>query len=68
MSCGNHCYEIGGPWISEDPNCPVHGHEAQRAEKAREEADAAKDARITELEQRVEAVELALEALKGAKR
>jgi hypothetical protein len=24
------CYRIGGPWIAEDPNCPVHGTEAQR--------------------------------------
>jgi len=20
------CYEIGGPWIDVDPNCPIHGH------------------------------------------
>jgi len=19
------CYQIGGPWIAEDPSCPVHG-------------------------------------------
>ena len=24
------CYRIGGPWVAEDPNCPVHGTEAQR--------------------------------------
>lgn len=24
------CYKIGGPWIAEDPNCPVHGTQAQR--------------------------------------
>jgi hypothetical protein len=24
------CYKIGGPWIAEDPNCPVHGTEARR--------------------------------------
>jgi hypothetical protein len=23
------CYKIGGPWIAEDPNCPVHGTEAR---------------------------------------
>lgn len=22
------CYKIGGPWIAEDPDCPVHGQEA----------------------------------------
>lgn len=30
MNCGHECYKIGGPWIAEDPNCPVHGQEAQR--------------------------------------
>lgn len=53
MSCGNHCYEIGGPWISEDPNCPVHGHEAQRRDREREEQETAKDTRIGELEEEV---------------
>jgi hypothetical protein len=24
------CFQIGGPWISEDPNCPVHGIAAQK--------------------------------------
>ena len=19
------CYQIGGPWIAEDPSCPLHG-------------------------------------------
>jgi hypothetical protein len=28
MSCD--CYTIGGRWIAEDPDCPVHGTEAQR--------------------------------------
>jgi len=31
------CYMIGGPWVAEDPNCPVHGHAAQRE---REEMEA----------------------------
>lgn len=22
--CGNECYKIDGPWITYDPNCPVH--------------------------------------------
>ena len=29
------CYQIGGPWIAEDPDCPVHGTEAQRKERER---------------------------------
>jgi len=24
------CYQIGGPWIAEDPDCPEHGHAAVR--------------------------------------
>ena len=27
MSC--ECYQIGGPFIAEDPDCPEHGREAQ---------------------------------------
>lgn len=34
MMC--ECYQIGGPFIAEDPDCPVHGKEAQRR---REEYD-----------------------------
>jgi hypothetical protein len=37
MKCGYQCHEIGGPWISENPECPVHGIEAQREEKYREQ-------------------------------
>lgn len=37
--CGHQCHEIGGPWISFNPDCPVHGYEAQRiAKEAEEEA------------------------------
>ena len=25
MNCGHPCFEIGGPFIAEDPTCPVHG-------------------------------------------
>lgn len=31
------CYKIGGPFIAEDPDCPVHGTEAQAARREREE-------------------------------
>jgi hypothetical protein len=30
MLCEYECYQIGGPWIAENPRCPVHGVEAQR--------------------------------------
>jgi hypothetical protein len=26
------CFQIGGPFIAEDPDCPVHGRDAQRRE------------------------------------
>lgn len=32
MSC--ECYTIGGPFIAEDPMCPIHGVAAQVAEQA----------------------------------
>lgn len=31
MSC--QCYQIGGPFISEDPDCLVHGADARRRER-----------------------------------
>lgn len=37
MSCGRGCYEIGGPWITCDPECPDHGYAArERAERTSE--------------------------------
>jgi hypothetical protein len=27
------CHQIGGPFIAEDPNCPVHGRDAQEREE-----------------------------------
>jgi hypothetical protein len=35
VTCANRCHEIGGPWVSYDPNCPVHGDEAREAESRR---------------------------------
>ena len=26
MPCAYRCHEIGGPWIAENPDCPIHGH------------------------------------------
>ena len=25
LMCPWRCYEIGGPWIAENPDCPFHG-------------------------------------------
>lgn len=30
------CYQIGGRFVAEDPDCPAHGLEAQRLEAERE--------------------------------
>ena len=24
MDCGYECHQIGGPWIAENPDCPIH--------------------------------------------
>ncbi len=32
MNCGYECYQVGGPWIAENPACPVHGAEAPQRE------------------------------------
>lgn len=31
MSC--QCFQIGGPFVAEDPDCPAHGIEAQKEER-----------------------------------
>jgi hypothetical protein len=32
MSC--ECYQVGGRFIAEDPDCPAHGRDAQAAERS----------------------------------
>jgi len=32
MNCGYECYQVGGPWIAENPACPVHGAKAPQRE------------------------------------
>lgn len=27
------CYQIGGPWIAEDPACPLHGEQSRGREE-----------------------------------
>lgn len=45
------CYKIGGPFIAEDPDCPVHGTEAQwRREQEETERQSLED-RIARLEE-----------------
>lgn len=52
MSCGYQCFEIGGPWISENPDCPFHGTEA----KAREAQALAQEDKIRVLERQLDVV------------
>lgn len=37
MHCGYKCHKVGGPWVAENPACPVHGVEGQRREVQREQ-------------------------------
>lgn len=35
--CAHHCFEVGGPFIAENPECPTHGAEGRKAIQNREE-------------------------------
>lgn len=63
MSCPNHCYEVGGPWIEEDPNCPVHGTEAQRRDRQLAEEGEIEAARVKTQDERITALEALVAAL-----
>lgn len=57
------CYQVGGPWIAEDPNCPTHGDEARsRATKAASLEDEVEhlEAEVAHLTRRLEALERAV--------
>jgi len=45
--CAYHCYEVGGPYISENPNCPIHGSDArwerEQAERDQEQRNSVLD-------------------------
>lgn len=64
MRCAYGCHEIGGPWIAENPDCPVHGAEGHRQEEEVVAERAATEDRIQELEAAVEALNGKLEAVK----
>lgn len=65
MDCDRRCYEIGGPWITFDPECPVHGYDAQREAEQLAAEEAAKDERLSRLEARVESLENELRRLRS---
>ena len=37
MLCKHECFMIGGPWIAENPDCPIHGTYAQERERTGDE-------------------------------
>lgn len=51
MSC--QCYQIGGPFISFDPDCPAHGLEAQAREREQEAEQMEQAQREARMEQRI---------------
>jgi hypothetical protein len=61
IDCGHECYRIGGPWITYDPSCPVHGPggSLEREEQA-EATEAELRATISALEGRVARLEAQL--------
>lgn len=47
------CYKVGGPWIAEDPDCPVHGRDAQLRDQWEEEKAQAVEERFQHLERQI---------------
>lgn len=57
------CYQVGGRFIAEDPDCPIHGTEAQwRREELERERQSLED-RVEQLEQQVARLEFAVQQL-----
>ena len=50
------CYQIGGRFIAEDPDCPVHGTEAQAEQREREAERADLLKQIAELRAELESM------------
>lgn len=34
--CGHQCHMVGGPWIAENPDCPIHGVDGLDPHEARD--------------------------------
>ena len=54
LECGYECHMIGGPWIAENPNCPIHSREAVAAREAEEAAQEASAQKIILLQSRID--------------
>jgi hypothetical protein len=48
--CGHPCFIIGGPFISEDPTCPVHGDNRTKNSDTIKDRLAALEKRVAKLE------------------
>ena len=57
------CYKIGGKFIAEDPDCPVHGTEAQWRADEQDRLHTELEDRISRLEALVKMQALQLEML-----
>jgi hypothetical protein len=51
MMC--ECYKIGGSFIAEDPECPVHGHAAVREREEQDRVRRSLEDRVAILEEQV---------------
>jgi hypothetical protein len=52
---GCECYQIGGRFIAEDPDCPAHGTEAQRERELQERETARLEQASIAMERELEA-------------
>ena len=61
MRC--ECYRVGGPFIAEDPDCPIHGYEAQAREKEERAYRESEEEKQNELLARIIALEEKIDAM-----
>lgn len=66
MTCYNRCYQIGGPWIDYDPECPEHGTVAREEISRTRQLDLDRDTRIAALEKAIEDLKARIECLENA--
>jgi len=48
------CYKVGGPFIAEDPKCPIHGREAVALREEQEDEMAELKLEVSRLKAEVE--------------
>jgi hypothetical protein len=49
------CFQIGGKFIAEDPDCPMHGYDASRRLQAEEDLEAIRAAHVASMERQLDA-------------